>query len=91
MTALVAFEAGSGPYTPAGDRVKSGQPVYLTPAQAAELLQVNVRTISRWSLEDASMPVLRRGRVVRFPREALLAWLKRQERRNGSRKDHTAA
>jgi hypothetical protein len=25
------------------------------------------------------MPVLRRGRVVRFPRERLLAWLERQE------------
>jgi excisionase family DNA binding protein len=71
----------AGPHTPAGDRVKSGQPVYLTPAQAAELLQVSEKTISRWSLEDASMPVLRRGRVVRFERERLLAWLQRQEPR----------
>src|SRR5262245_57844999 len=32
---------------------------YLTPAQVAELLQVSTKTVSRWSLEDASMPVTR--------------------------------
>ena len=48
-------------------------------AQAAELLQVSVKTLHRWSREDPSMPVLRRGRVVRFPRERFVAWLKRQE------------
>jgi excisionase family DNA binding protein len=53
--------------------------MYLTPAQVAELLQVSEKTISRWSLEDASMPVLRRGRVVRFHRDRLLAWLVRRE------------
>jgi hypothetical protein len=31
------------------------------------------------------MPVLRRGRVVRFPRERLLAWLERQEPRESGR------
>ena len=54
---------------------------YLTAAQVAEIVQVDQKTILRWSLEDASMPVLRRGRVVRFPRERLLVWLERQEPR----------
>jgi excisionase family DNA binding protein len=57
---------------------------YLTPQQVAEMLQVDLKTISRWSLEDASMPVLRRGRVVRFPRERLMAWLERQEPRRSA-------
>ena len=37
------------------------------------------------TLADASMPVLGRGRVVRFPRERLLAWLERQEPRSARR------
>jgi excisionase family DNA binding protein len=59
--------------------------VYLTVAEVAELLQVDEKTVSRWSLEDPSMPVLRRGRVVRFHRERLILWLERQEPR-GSRR-----
>jgi hypothetical protein len=31
------------------------------------------------------MPVLRRGRIVRFPRERLLVWLERQEPRAAQR------
>lgn len=69
---------------PARDQIKTGEPVYLTPAQVAELLAVSVKTVSRWALEDASMPVVRRGRVVRFHRERLLAWLERQEPRRSS-------
>jgi len=63
--------------------------LYLTAAQVAEIVQVDSKTILRWSLEDASMPVLRRGRVVRFPRERLLVWLERHEprkRRTGGAK-----
>lgn len=56
-------------------------PAYLTARQVADLLQVDEKTVQRWSLQDASMPVLRRGRVVRFPRERLLVWLERQEPR----------
>lgn len=61
--------------------LEPAEPVYLTAAQVAELIQVDEKTVLRWSLEDASMPVLRRGRVVRFPRERLLTWLERQEPR----------
>ena len=61
------------------DPIKAGTSAYLTPSQVAELLQISEKTVSRWSLEDASMPCIRRGRVVRFPREALMAWLARQD------------
>jgi excisionase family DNA binding protein len=59
----------------------NAEPFYLSASQVAELVQVDEKTVLRWSLEDASMPVLRRGRVVRFPRERLLTWLERQEPR----------
>ncbi len=57
-------------------------PPYLTPGKVARLLQVSEKTVLRWSLEDATMPVLRRGGVVRFHRERLEAWLARQEPRS---------
>jgi excisionase family DNA binding protein len=60
-------------------------PSYLSAEQLAELVQVSAKTITRWSLEDPSMPVLRRGRVVRFPKEPILAWLRRQESRSARR------
>ena len=67
------------------------EPVYLTAPQVADLLQVDEKTVLRWSLQDASMPVLRRGRVVRFPRERLLVWLERQEPRAARRQPKPAA
>jgi excisionase family DNA binding protein len=63
------------------------EPVYLTARQVADLVRVAEKTVLRWSLQDASMPVLRRGRVVRFPRERLLTWLERQEPR-AARRQH---
>lgn len=70
---------------PTREPIKTAEPVYLTALQVAELLQVDEKTVLRWSLQDASMPVLRRGRVVRFPRERLLTWLERQEPRSARR------
>ena len=64
---------------------------YLTARQVADLLQVDEKTVQRWSLQDASMPVLRRGRVVRFPRKRLLVWLERQEPRAARRHPKPAA
>jgi excisionase family DNA binding protein len=58
---------------------------YLSAEQLAELVQVSAKTITRWSLEDSTMPVFRRGRVVRFPTEAVLTWLRRQESRSSRR------
>jgi excisionase family DNA binding protein len=62
----------------------SAEPLYLSASQVAEIIQMDEKTVLRWSLEDASMPVLRRGRVVRFPRERLLTWLERQEPRGSA-------
>ena len=70
---------------PAREQIETAEPAYLTALQVAELLQVDEKTVLRWSLQDASMPVLRRGRVVRFPRERLLVWLERQEPRPARR------
>jgi excisionase family DNA binding protein len=70
---------------PTREPINAAEPVYLTALQVAELLQVDEKTVLRWSLQDPSMPVLRRGRVVRFPRERLLAWLERQEPRSARR------
>lgn len=65
-------------------------PAYLTPEDVAQLLQVSVKTVSRWTLEDPTMPVLKRGRVVRFERDRLMAWLARQEPRAAKRSRHGA-
>jgi len=71
--------------TLAAGRVESAQPVYLTPAQVAELLQVNERTVLRWAQQDSSMPAARIGRVIRFERSALDRWLTRKCPRAGAR------
>jgi len=55
------------------------EPAYLTPAQVAALLQISVKTVYRWSSTDSTMPVLRVGSTVRFPRERLLRWLRDRE------------
>src|SRR5262245_43374121 len=76
---------------PAREQIKTAEPAYLTALQVADLLQVDEKTVLRWSLQDASMPVLRRGRVVRFPRERLIAWLERQEPRGARRSKRSAS
>ena len=64
-----------------GAQQTSSTPVeYLTAQDVASLLRVDDKTILRWSLEDATMPVLKRGRLVRFPKARLLAWLRAKER-----------
>src|SRR5947199_5942224 len=68
-------------------------PVYLTPRDVAAMLQVDERTILRWAAQDASMPVTRLGRVIRFEREPLLRWLARKRPRlaHGSTQGAVAA
>jgi len=53
------------------------------------MLAVDEKTVTRWSRADPTMPVIKRGRVVRFPKVALEAWLTAQLPR-ASRK-HTAS
>lgn len=56
---------------------------YLTADQVGELLQVSGKSIYRWAAKDASMPTLRIGATVRFPKDRLLAWLRSREQGQG--------
>lgn len=68
------------------------EPVYLTPDQVAELLQVKVKTVYGWASDDPTMPKLKIGGTVRFPRERLLRWLAdREQGRARPRRVQTAA
>jgi len=49
---------------------------YLTVQEVAALLKVSPKTIYRWASQDATMPALRIGGVVRFPPERLERWLR---------------
>jgi hypothetical protein len=43
--------------TPANQvKTRPTLPVFLTPSQVAEILQVSEKTVSRWSLEDGPAP-----------------------------------
>jgi excisionase family DNA binding protein len=54
-------------------------PSYLLPAEVAELLRLSTKSIYRLAAEDPTMPVLRIGGSLRFPRERLLHWLRQRE------------
>lgn len=60
----------------------SALPMFHTAQQIADVLQVDERTVLRWAQQDASMPVTRLGRIVRFEREPLLRWLARKQPRS---------
>jgi excisionase family DNA binding protein len=53
-------------------------PEWLSVQQVADLIGVDAKTVARWSRSDVSMPVLRRGRVVRFRADLLNNWLEAQ-------------
>ncbi len=53
-------------------------PAYLTPAEVAELLRVSEKSVYRWAKTEPTMPVLKLGGSVRFPRERLLRWLEQR-------------
>jgi len=65
--------------------------VYITIEEAARLVSVDEKTLGRWSREDPTFPVLRRGRVVRVHRERFMTWLERQTRQRGARKAQETA
>lgn len=52
---------------------------YLTPAQVAEMLQLSAKSVYRLSKADPTMPMLKLGGTVRFPRERLERWLRDRE------------
>ena len=59
------------------------EPDYLTPEQVKAMLQVSVKSILRWAKQDPSMPMLKIGGTVRFPRTRLLVWLRAREQGAG--------
>lgn len=48
----------------------------LNQQEAAALIGVHYRTIRRAELAGDGPPVIRRGRIVRYEKDALLAWFK---------------
>src|SRR5207245_11302835 len=58
---------------PAREPIKSAESVYLTALLVASLLQVDEKTVLRWSLEHASKQLMLRCCVVRCPFELLRA------------------
>src|SRR5262245_37689159 len=68
------------------EKAAMSAPDYLTAEQVDNLLQVSVKSFSRWAMIDPSMPVLRVGRTVRFHRERLLRWLRQREQGLGQAK-----
>jgi excisionase family DNA binding protein len=56
---------------------------YLTADQVGELLQASPKSVYRWAKQDPSMPMLRIGATIRFPKERLLAWLRVREQGQG--------
>jgi len=62
--------------TELGAAIRQALPeLYLTPRQVGEILQISIRSVYRLSSTDATMPTLRLGGTVRFPRAELLKWL----------------
>jgi predicted site-specific integrase-resolvase len=52
----------------------------LSKAQAASLLGVSERTLTRWHAEGSGPPVIKQGRKSYYFRQSVLGWLKAKER-----------
>jgi excisionase family DNA binding protein len=50
-------------------------PVYLTALEVGQLLRLSAKSVYRLVKDDPSMPAIRLGGTVRFPRSMLLRWL----------------
>ena len=58
-------------------------PGYLTADQVGSILQLSPKTVYRLAKEDPSIPALKLGGSVRFPRERLERWLRDREQGRG--------
>ena len=65
--------------TPGLSAVQTSGAVYLTADQVGELLQLSSKTVYRLVKTDPTMPMLKIGGAVRFPRERLERWLRERE------------
>jgi helix-turn-helix protein len=61
----------------------TAEPEYETADQLAARLQCSPKTLYRWAATDPTMPVLRIGGVVRFPRARMTVWLRGKEQGMG--------
>jgi len=52
----------------------------LSKAQAAELLDVSERTLTRWHAEGSGPPVSKHGRKSYYFKASVIAWIKAKER-----------
>ena len=52
---------------------------YWTAENVGELLHVEPSTVYGWAKRDASMPMVKIGGTVRFPRARLMEWLRSRE------------
>lgn len=52
---------------------------YLTADEVAAILRLSPKTIYRLAKGDPTLPMLKLGGAVRFPRERLLRWLAKRE------------
>jgi excisionase family DNA binding protein len=52
---------------------------YLTVQQVAGMLQISTRTVQRLVDGEPTLPALKLGGVLRFPRERLVRWLRDRE------------
>ncbi len=69
-------DTGSLPRSPLAVELEAA---YFTADQVSALLQVSEKSVYRWAKQDPSMPMLRIGATVRFPKDRLLAWLRARE------------
>ena len=50
-------------------------PIFLTPAQMADCLQISIRTLEDWRLRGYGPPFLPVGKHVRYPLDGFEAWV----------------
>lgn len=55
--------------------MRSDQESLVSETEAARLLDVSVRTLQAWRAQDAGPPYVRVGRLIRYVRASLLAWI----------------
>jgi len=55
------------------------EPTHMTPGEVARLLGVSLRTLSRWHAQRVGPPRCKVGRTVLYRKEAVEAWLTKNE------------
>lgn len=71
---------GAEPTSPAAQEEPRA---YLVPEEVAALLRLSVKSVYRLAKTEPTLPVLRIGGSIRFPRERLERWLRDREQGPG--------